>query len=262
MRTVAVTRAVSPGIAHCELSYRAREPIDLERARAQHAAYEATLERLGCRLLRLPAVAEWPDSVFVEDTAVVLDEIAVIARPGAASRRPETAAVADVLARFRRLERIRAPATLDGGDVLRSGRYIFVGRTRRTNADGVAQLRHCVSEFGYVVREIEVSGCLHLKSAASAVAPSTLLVDPAHVDPLAFGGLRTVSVADEESAAANVLRVQARVLLSSGCPRTRERLAAMGIAAIEVDNTELAKAEGGLTCCSLLIKSQGSEDGF
>ncbi len=262
MQTVAITRAISAGIAHCELSYRAREPIDLERAREQHAAYEATLERLGCRLLRLPAVPEWPDSVFVEDTAVVLDEIAVIARPGAASRRPETEPIADVLARFRSLERIRAPATLDGGDVLRCGREIFVGRTGRTNADGVAQLRAFVSEFGYSVFEIEVSGCLHLKSAASVVAPSTLLVDPAHIDPRAFGGLRTVSVADEESAAANALRVRGQVLLSSGCSRTGKRLAAMGIEVIEVDNTELAKAEGGLTCCSLLVTSQGSGDGL
>lgn len=260
MSIVAITRGVSPGISRCELSYRARAPIDVDRARAQHAAYEAALERLGCRLHRLPAAPDLPDSVFVEDTAVVLDEIAVIARPGAASRRPETETVAEALARFRGLAHIRAPATLDGGDVLRCGRDLFVGRTGRTNAEGIAQLREHAS--GYRVREIDVRGCLHLKSAASAVAPATLLVNAAHVDPRAFGDRRIVTVADGEAAAANALLVGDRVLLSSGCPGTRDNLASMGIDVIEVDNTELAKAEGGLTCCSLLVAADGSEDGI
>jgi dimethylargininase len=257
----AIIRGVSPGIASCELSYRDRQPIDLEKARAQHAAYEAVLESLDCRVVRLDAEDDLPDSVFVEDTAVVLDEVAVITRPGAASRRPETDSIADALGRYRELLRIMAPATLDGGDVLRIGRRLYVGRTGRSNEAGVAQLGELVSGYGYEVREVAVNGCLHLKSAVSTVSGSTILLDPAHVDPCEFSDYDCTEIRDGESAAGNALLIGETLLLPAGCPETRDRLGAMGIDVIEVDNTELAKAEGGLTCCSLIVETGGSGHG-
>lgn len=253
MPTVAITRGVSPGIGACELGFLEREPIDVDRARAQHAAYESVLEGLGCRIFRLEAEAGLPDSVFVEDTAVVLDEVAIITRPGAASRRPETGAVAAVLGRYRPLLHIVAPATLDGGDVLRTGRRLYVGRTARSNEAGIAQLRELVRAYGYEVRPVAVRDCLHLKSAVSAVSASALLLDPTHVDPADFGDHEVLEIPDGESGAANALLLGESVLIPTGCPATRDMLAAMGMDVVEVDNRELAKAEGGLTCCSLIV---------
>lgn len=261
MSRIAITRGVSPAIASCELSFRDRQPIDLQQARAQHAAYETVLESLGCRIVRLDAEDDLPDSVFVEDTAVVLDEIAVITRPGAASRRPETHSIAGALGRYRDLLRIMAPATLDGGDVLRIGRRLYVGRTERSNEAGIAQLSELVSGYGYEVRDVAVNGCLHLKSAVSAVSSSALLLDPAHVDAGEFGDHDILDVSGTESAAANALLVGETLLVPTGCPATRDRLGAMGITVIEVDNRELAKAEGGLTCCSLIVEAGGSGHG-
>ena len=252
--TVALTRAVSPAIGRCELTHLARAPIDPARAAAQHAAYEECLRRAGCTVVRLPAAPELPDSVFVEDMAVVLDELAVVARAGAASRRAEAASVAEALAGYRALVFLREPATLDGGDVLRAGRTLYVGRTARTNAEGLAQLRDAVAPFGYRVVEVRVEGCLHLKSAATLAAPGVLLVQPAWVSPDEFDlGLEHVPVDPSEPYAANVLLVGGTVIQPAAFPRTRARLEARGLRVEAVDVSELAKAEGAVTCCSLLV---------
>lgn len=172
---IAITRAVSPAIAACELTHLARRPIDFERARVQHHAYEAALVELGCEVHALPADVALPDSVFVEDVAVVLDEVAVVTLPGAPSRRAETAAVAEALAPYRPLRSIEAPATLDGGDVLRIGRTLYVGLTERTNRAGIDQMTAVLEPYGYRVRAMPVRGCLHLKSAVTLVAAGTVL---------------------------------------------------------------------------------------
>ena len=255
--TVALTRAVSPGIARCELTHLARAPIDVARACAQHDAYEECLRRAGCTVVRLPADPERPDSVFVEDMAIVLDEIAIVTRPGAASRRAETAAVAEALGRLRALVPLREPATLDGGDVLLAGRTLYVGRTARTNAEGAAQLRDAVAPFGYGVVVVPVEGCLHLKSAVTVAAPGVLLVQPAWVPPAGFDpALDQVHVDPSEPHAANVLLVRGTVIQPAGFPRTRGRLEARGIRTEVVDVSELAKAEGAVTCCSLLVEER------
>jgi dimethylargininase len=250
---VAITRSVSPSIVHCELTHLAREPIDLARAAAQHARYEAALAALGCTVERLPDAPDLPDAVFVEDAAVVLDRIAVVTRPGAASRRPETASVAAALARYRALRAIEAPGTLDGGDVLRVGTRLFVGRTGRSNAAGIAQLARFAAEDGLTVVPVEVSGCLHLKSAVTEFAPGRLLVQPEWLDLAPFAGLDRLPVDPAEPSAANVLRVGPGLLVAAAYPRTRARLEAEGIAVQVVDASELAKAEGALTCCSLIV---------
>lgn len=254
---IAVTRSVSRSIARCELTHLAREPIDVARARAQHLAYEEALARLGCRVERLAEEPELPDAVFVEDAALVLDEVAVVLRPGAASRRAETESVAHALARHRPLLRLAGPGTVDGGDVLRLGRELVVGRSGRTDAEGIAELARIVAPHGYRVRETRVRGCLHLKSAVTDVAGDTLLVQPAWIDAADFPGYRLVEVDRRETYAANAQRVGGTLVYPTSFPATAERLERLGFALEFVAADELAKAEGGVTCCSLVFATAG-----
>lgn len=248
-RSIAITRALPASINRCQLTYHDRVPIDLTRARAQHAAYQRVLERHGYDVIELPEEPELPDSVFVEDAAVVLDECAIITRPGAESRRAEIPSIQAALAHYRELHEISEPGTLDGGDVLRLGRRLFVGLSTRTNADGIEQLRNIVRPYEYEVVDVEVNGSLHLKSAVTAVADDLVVVDADALDPAIFG-VRYVEVPGN---AANMLRLNGVVL----CPLTGAsvvaELEARGVKVELVDNSELAKAEGGLTCCSLLF---------
>lgn len=255
--SVALIRPVPDSVVRCELTHLSRVPIDVERARAQHRDYERSLDRLGCQLRRLPAAHDHPDSVFVEDTAVVLDELAVIARSGASSRRAETASVAAALAAYRPLCRITAPATLDGGDVLRLGRVLYVGVGGRTNDAGAAQLAAFVGPAGYGVRTIEITGCLHLKSAVTEVAAGLVLVNPEWVDADAFEDHDAIDVDPLEPFAANVLRLGDTILGQSSYHRTNARLEAMGLQVQTLDVSELAKAEAGVTCCSLILRDAG-----
>lgn len=251
---IAMTRALSPAFERCELTHVARQPIDLDRARQQHREYERVLQEAGCRLERLPAEPSLPDSVFVEDVAVVLDEMAVITRPGAVSRRGETASVARALEPHRRLAIIEAPGVLDGGDVLVIDDRIFVGRSSRTNAEGIEQMRELVSPAGYSVTAVSFAGCLHLKSAATRVDAGRVLVNPSWVNVEVFDGVDVLSVDPAEAAAANALAVGARVVVAAQYPRTAARLRAAGLDVEAVDVSELIKAEAGVTCCSLLFR--------
>lgn len=252
---IAITREVSPRIGACELTHLARTPIDPERARIQHRQYEELLAALGCKLLRLPAEPDLPDSVFVEDAAIVLDELAVITRPGAESRRAETVAVAGALKPCRKLFHIGPPGTLDGGDVLRIGKALYVGQSLRSNLEGIEQLRRIVAPFRYSVIGVALRGCLHLKSAVTQVAENTLLINRAWTDAAAFGDYRLIDVAPSEPFAANALLIGGTVVYPEAFPETRERLEKQGIKLRTVDASELAKAEGGVTCCSLIFES-------
>jgi len=250
---IALTRAVSPTIVSCELTHLQREPIDVDRARAQHLAYERALEAIGCSVVRVPEAREMPDAVFIEDTAIVLDEIAIAARPGADSRRPEVSAVAAVLARHRDVVAIEEPGTLDGGDVMVAGRHVFVGRSSRTNDAGFEQLLAAVEPLGYRANRVEVHGCLHLKSAVTAIDARTLVINRDWVDADALSDFDLVDVASGEPFGANVLSVAGRVISAASCPRTRARLETCGVEVTPVDLAELAKAEGAVTCCSLIV---------
>jgi dimethylargininase len=254
---IAITRGVSPAIVRCELTHVPRVPIDPVQAAAQHVEYERALTRMGCSVQRLDTEPDMPDSVFVEDTAVVLDELAVIMRPGAESRRREVPRVAGALADHRRTATIDAPGAIDGGDVLVIGQTIFVGETARTNAAAIDQFREIVSPLGYDVRSVPVQRCLHLKSAATAVDENTLLINRAWLPEEPFTSYDLIEVDPAEPAAANVVRVGQRLLYSAAYPRTRERLEARGCEVTLVDVSEIAKAEGAVTCCSLIFKSGG-----
>lgn len=253
MSRIAVTRGVSPAIVRCELVHQERQPIDVAAARRQHQEYEEALAGLGCRVQALPADPDLADSVFVEDTAIVLDEVAVITRPGAASRRPETAPVAQALAPYRRLVSIESPGTLDGGDVLRIGRTLYVGRSARSNQAAIDQLATALAPYRYDVRGVAVHGCLHLKSAVTAVGDGVVLLDPRWVDPGVFTDTRSIEIDPRERGAANALRIGDRVIYPASFPETRRRLETAGIGVTVVDVSELQKAEGAVTCCSIVF---------
>lgn len=250
---LALTREISPSIVSCELTHLDRTPIDLARARAEHDAYEAALRECGCTVQRLPADATMPDSVFIEDTAIVLDELAIITRPGAQSRRGEIAAVREALREHRTLRELTAPAILDGGDVLRIGRRLLVGAGPRSNDEGRRQLASLVAPYGYTVEAVPFAGCLHLKTAATLVADDTVVFNPEWVDAAALGAARTIAVDPAEPFAGNAVRLGDLVIHPAEFPRTSASLERAGIRVLAVPAGELAKAEGGVTCCSLLI---------
>jgi dimethylargininase len=252
---IALTRDVDAALADCELSFVDRAPIDVALAKVQHAAYCEALAGLGCEVVALPPAPGHPDSVFVEDTAIVVDELAFVTRPGAQSRRGETDSVAAALARWRPLQRIAAPGTVDGGDVLRIGRTLYVGASARSNGEAVAQLRTALAPHGYRVEYVSTRGCLHLKSAVTAVADGVLLLQPEWTDRSAFAGYDLIEVDPAEEHAANALRVGDAIVYPDCFPRTRERLERAGVRVVGVDVSELQKAEGAVTCCSIVFEA-------
>jgi dimethylargininase len=250
---IAITREVSPAIGDCELTHLARQVIDVHVAQAQHRQYEECLAALGCEIHRLPAEPDLPDSVFVEDAAVVLDELAIVTRPGADARKPETVSIARALEPYRKLCTIQAPGTMDGGDVLRIGKTIFVGLSSRTNQSAIEQMESFSRPYGYTVKCVKVNDCLHLKSAVTQVAQDTLIIKLDWVDASAFGDMNLIEVDASESYGANALLVGKTVIYPTSFPRTRKQLKAHGIPVMTVDVSELAKAEGAVTCCSLVF---------
>lgn len=250
----AITRAVSPNINLCELSYHERQPIDVKRAIDQHTAYENLLIELGVRVVSLAAEPDLPDAVFVEDPAVVVDEVAVISRMGAASRRAEAKSLAEALSLYRTLAFLSEPATLDGGDVMRIGRTLYVGVSARTNRDGVQQLTNLLRPYDYEVKPVEVRSCLHLKSGCSYVGNHTVLANRAWIDSQELSAFETIDVSYQEPAAANALLVKDVVILPASFPRTRALLEQQGFEVRSLDLSELQKAEAGVTCTSLIFE--------
>jgi dimethylargininase len=249
----AITRAVSPAIIHCQLSFINRKPIGLARAQEQHHAYERLLEKLGAHVISLPAEPHLPDSMFVEDPAIVLDELAVILPLGTEARRREAASLAQALLRFRKLEYVALPGTLEGGDVLRVGRKLFVGLTKRSNADGIRQLAAILAAYKYEVISVPVTGCLHLKSAVTYLGRNTLLANRLWFDTTPLAGYEWIDVDPAEPHAANALTLGGTIIFPASFPRTRARIEARGFHVTPLDISELQKAESGLTCSSLLF---------
>jgi dimethylargininase len=247
----AFTRAVSPRLAECQLTHLQRVPIDAAKAASQHAAYEDALAGAGFEVLRLPDLPDDPDAVFVEDTALLLDGHAVITRPGAASRADETASTAAGLAAHFELHRLER-GHLDGGDVLRIGKRLYVGRSTRTDPDGLAAVAELVRPLGYQVVEARLRNCLHLKTGASYAGDDVLLYDERCVDPAQFAGIEPLAVSPDEPAAANCVRAGDTIIMPAGNPQTTATLKDRGFTVVEVDVSELQKAESGVTCMSLI----------
>ena len=256
MQLTAITRQVSPSINNCELSFHARQPIDVAKASAQHKAYQDCLSKLGVRIVSLPAEPELPDAVFVEDAAVVVDEVAVITNMGAPSRRAEARSLVDALSRYRPVEFLVEPATLDGGDVLRVGHQVFVGLSQRTNREGFSQLRDILGAYHCQVHPIAVRGCLHLKSACSYIGNNTVLVNRSWIDVEPLRGFELIDVPDDEPAGANALPIKDVVIIPASFPETRELLERRGFRVRTIDLSELQKAEAGVTCTSLIFNDE------
>ena len=241
-------------MAQCELTHMPRVAIDVGLARAQHRAYQDALAGAGCHVVTLPDEPAMPDAVFVEDAAVVLDEHAIVTRPGVASRRAETTTIAVALSQYRRLSFVEPPGTLEGGDVLRLGDRLFVGLSGRSNQSGIMQLWAVAWPYGYTVTAVPVTGCLHLKSAVTQVAEHTILVNPQWVDASVFSQADVIEVDPDEPGAANGLLIGRTLIYPASFPRTRARLESRGITVAAVDLSEVQKAEGAVTCCSLVFE--------
>ncbi len=251
---IALTRQPAFSLVNCEVRYVPRVGIDLQLAFQQHEAYCRALRQMGVEVDVLPPEDAFPDSVFIEDNAMILDELAVTASMGTASRQDEPALLFPVLARYRRLVAISPPATIEGGDVLRMGKRLYVGVSTRTNRAGVDAIRAIAEPLGYGVTPIEIRACLHLKTACTSLDDETLLVNPAWLDSDALGTCRLLHVPAEEPFGANVLRLPRGLLVQASSPLTREVIEAQGYAVASVELSEFSKAEAGLTCLSLLIE--------
>jgi dimethylargininase len=249
----ALTRQVSTTFAACELTFLDRQSIDVEKAIAQHRAYEACLTELDAHITSLPADPEFPDGVFVEDAAIVLDEVAIVTRPGAVSRRRETDSIAQALSHFRELRNIREPATLEGGDVVHIGKTLYVGLSRRTNCEGIAQLTELLKPFDYRVVAVEVKACLHLKSGVCWAGGDMILANREWIDATRFHDFNIIDVPAEEPSAADVLPINDILLVPANFIRTHELLEAEGIKVRPIEVSELQKAEAGVTCMSLVF---------
>lgn len=250
---VAVTHTPSPNMQQYERTFVGDEIIDYDLALRQHAAYQDALRSCGARVVTLDVNLALPDCVFVEDTAIVLDEVAVMMSPGAESRRPEILGMEPVLRQYRTIERVSLPGTIDGGDVVRSGRALYVGESQRTNAEGIAALRRVLAPYGYSVTGIPVHGCLHLKTACSALPDGRFLVNADWIDTSPLPGASTVQVPAAEPWAGDVLVIGDKIIASDAFPDTIALLRELGFGVIPVSVSEFAKAEGGVTCLSLVF---------
>lgn len=256
----AITRAVSRNITRCELTFKQRESLDYEKAVRQHASYCALLTRRGVEVLTLEAQDENPDCCFVADTAVVLGEVAIIASPGAPSRRGEVGAVEEILSTHREVVHVKPPATLDGGDVLVVGKRIFVGRSKRTNSYGIESLTYIARSLGYNVTPVSVMGSLHLTTACSALDEETMLLNPRWIDATAFARYQVLNVPDDEPWSASIMRVGPTVCVEADAPRTLELVSRHCREVQVLDISEFRKAEGSLPCLSILFHDTNAED--
>jgi dimethylargininase len=252
---IAITRGVSPRFNECEITHIERTPIDVDRARVQHHGYVNALKQAGCTVVELSAEADLPDSVFVEDAAFILPEVAVITRPGADSRKPETESIIPALTPYKSLVYVREPATIDGGDVLVLGKNIYVGLSSRSNRVAINQLTELLHDQGYQALGVELHDCLHLKSAVTRLDDKTLLINKNWVDTEHFKDFEWIEVDPAEPYAANCLPIGGTVIFPTSFPKTRAKLEERGYKILPVNVSELAKAEGAVTCCSLIIEN-------
>ncbi len=251
----AIVRRPGADLSACELTHLERESIDARRAAEQHAAYVTALRELGVQVTELDPLEGYPDALFVEDCALVLDEIAVLCRPGVASRRGEVAYLEPYLAAHRELAHIEEPGTLEGGDLVVIEDCVHVGLSDRTNHAGLKMLAHMLLEHGYQVKAAEMHGCLHLKSAFSHLGDGRVLANPSWANLERVRASQVFEVDPSEPFGANVLRVGETLLCSASYPRTNERLSAAGYELRVLELDELHKMEAAVTCPSLLFRT-------
>ena len=257
MQPIAWIREVGDSFVGCVTVRPAVPPLRPEVARRQHAEYATALDAGGFAVRRIPADETHPDGCFVEDAAVVIGHRALLTRPGHPARRGEVMGVEAALRSIVEVERVGDDATLDGGDVLQMGPTVFVGVGRRTDAAGADALERFASGGGRSVIRVEVGGALHLKSAASALDPETVLVHRAGADPMVFEGVRVVEIGGDDPEGANVVRLtNGAIMVAAHHPRTADVVASLGYSVVLCDVSEFARADGGLTCLSIRLRDQ------
>jgi dimethylargininase len=251
--TLALTHSPSPKMQACERTFVPRLQINYAEAKRQHAAYCDVLRGAGLEVRILHIQPQLPDCTFIEDTAVVLDEVAILASMGTVSRRPEPAAIESVLSESREIEPIHHPATLEGGDVIRIGRTLLVGHSKRTNSEGIVSLSRIADRYGYRVICVPVNGCLHLKTACSALPDGQLLLNPHWIDDAPLEEFSRICIPETEPWGANGISLQSGMIMAAANHLTVDLVRQLGILVQVVDVSEFAKAEGGVTCLSLLL---------
>ncbi|MBW2478957.1 MAG: amidinotransferase [Deltaproteobacteria bacterium] len=251
MFTHAIARKPGPNFDQGITTAVNASPPDYETLVSQHETYLATLRSIGLSVVLLDALPDHPDAYFVEDTAVVTADVAIITNPGADARKGEEETIAAVLAQYRKTEKIRPPGTVDGGDVLQVGSHFFIGLSERTNHEGAGQLSRILTRYGYTYTVVPVGEGLHFKSGVNYVGKNTLLITEDFVDNDQLEGYDTIVVNRDESYAANTLFINGRLLVPRGYPDTRKKLETLGFDIIELDTSEVRKMDGGLTCMSI-----------
>lgn len=246
-----ITHLPSASLEQCELTFVESEPIDIQKARIEHENYRKMLENCGANVIVMDENIDLPDSVFVEDPIIVFDEVAVMTSMGVESRRKESAAIEKTFAKYREIKRIELPSQIEGGDVLKIGKRIFVGKSSRTNAQGIRDLREIMTPYGYEVIAVKVSGCLHLKTGCTALDEETLLINPEWLDSKIFAGFRQIVVPTEEPFGANILKINETICMNAAFPKTIKLVKSLGYKVQETDISEFVKAEAGLTCMSV-----------
>ena len=243
-----VTHQPSPALQECELTFMESEKIDYGQALQQHQAYCQMLKKCGARVIQLTDNLALPDSVFVEDPIIVFDEVAVLTSMGVASRRPEGVALDRFFRSYRKIERISLPATIEGGDVLKVGKSIYVGESPRTNSKGIKALADIIEPLGYEVIPVRVNGCLHLKTGCTALDDRHVLINNDWIDIEPFRRFTRIDTLPEEPFGANVLPLNSYICMNRAFPKTLELVASLGYPVMEIDISEFIKAEAGLTC--------------
>jgi dimethylargininase len=253
----ALLRSIPQSFADALAAVRPEPPIDPALARVQHAAYRAALEACGADVEVIAADEACPDCCFIEDVAVVENGVALIARSGAPSRRAEAPAVAAALARLGfRLVQMTAPGTLDGGDCMRVGRTIYAGRSARTNGEGIDQLARAFPQLRVVPVELP-AGVLHLKCVCSPLGSGRIALAEQSIPAAAFDA-SVVWIPAAERYASNLVAIGSHAVIAEGHPRTQEALDRAGFALHPVPASEVRKADGSLTCQSILLSSPGT----
>lgn len=246
-----ITHKPSPSLEQCELTFVDSKPIDINKAQKEHEAYCEMLKQCGANIITLEDNMDLPDSVFVEDPIIVFDEVAVLTSMGVESRRKESELMEKTFSQYREIKRIELPAQIEGGDVLKIGKKVFVGKSARTNAQGIRDLREIMTPYGYEVIAVKVSGCLHLKTGCTALDEETILLNPEWLDSKVFVGFRQVIVPKEEPFGANILKINDTICMNEAFAKTIELVKSLGYKVKTTDITEFVKAEAGLTCMSV-----------
>ncbi len=243
-----ITHLPSPSLGECELTFLNSEPIDIKKAQKEHEAYREMIKSCGANVIVKDENIDLPDSVFVEDPIIVFDEVAVLTSMGVESRRKESASMEKIFAKYREIKRIELPAKIEGGDVLKIGKRIYVGKSARTNAQGIRDLREILTPYGYEVIAVKVSGCLHLKTGCTALDENTVLINPEWLDSKVFSDFRQIIVPKEEPFGANILKINETICMNEAFVKTIELVKTLGYSVKSTDITEFVKAEAGLTC--------------